>query len=78
MSDVEGPSEDVASGVPQGSLLSLIYVNHISSSLTSECKAFTDDFILCQSYSRVDHESLRQELLHLQGNVDRVMQIAVG
>ena len=82
VSGVEGPLEDVASGVPQGSvlgpLLFPIYVNHISSSLTCEWKAFADDFKLYLSYSRVDHESLRQGVLDLQGNVDRVAQVAGG
>ena len=66
----------VSQGSVQGPLLSLIYVNHISSSLTCEWKEFTNDFKLYQSYSRVDHESLRQEVLHLQGYIDRVVQTA--
>ena len=82
ISGVEGSLEDVASGVPQGSVLDpilfLLYVNHISSSLTCEWKAFADDFKLYLSYSRVDYELLRQGVLDLQDNIDRVAQVAEG
>ena len=82
VSGVEGLLEAVAIGVLQGSvlgpLLFLMYVNHISSSLTCEWRAFADDFKLYLSYSRADHESLRQGVLDLKGNIDRTAQVAGG
>jgi len=62
---------DVASGVPQGSvlgpLLFLIFINDITSNLTSNCRLYADDCIL---YRRIDSQSdviaLQEDLKQLE------------
>ena len=58
---------NVTSGVPQGSVLGpilfIIYVNHVISSVSSECKIFADDIkiYMCSTQSDIDELILQQQ-----------------
>ena len=70
---------DVVSGVPQGSvlgpLLFIIFVNHLPSSITTECKFFADDLKI---YFRVQHRKScgLLDLSLVQRNIDTIFQVA--
>ena len=54
---------DVTSGVPQGSLLFLIYINDLPDCISSSCSLFADDCLLYRTvHSKADREALHQDL----------------
>jgi hypothetical protein len=70
----------VLSGVPQGSVLGpvlfLVYVNHISSTVSCKFKAFADDYKLYLQYSRRDLDEVALAVSSLQRDLDAVQQMA--
>ena len=58
MSGVQSFSRLVCSGVPQGSVLSLllflVYINHLPSYIRTKCKFFADDLKI---YMKIRHDS---------------------
>ena len=57
----------VTSGVPQGTVLGLLYINDIENNLTSKIRLFADDSALYQKiYTLADSHSIQQDILLLQ------------
>ena len=73
---------DVVSGVPQGSvlgpLLFLIYANHITKDVSSDWKAFADDFKVCVSYPRGSSSSAAgiDAIRALQRDLDKICDVS--
>ena len=70
----------LASGVPQGSVLGsiifLIYVNHVASSVGCGWKTFADDFKLYLNFPRSACILMLQCMMSLQNNLNMVCAIA--
>ena len=71
---------EVASGVPQGSVLGpilfLIYVNSITSLVNCKWTAFADDFKLCMSFLHDSCLSVLQGMMQKQRDLDSVCSLA--
>ena len=74
------PRRPVLSGVPQGSvlgpLLFLIYINHISSRVSSFCKLFADDLKLVFRVRVSPGEDFIQDVIQCQGDIDLIFNTA--
>ena len=73
---------NVASGVPQGSvlgpLLFLIYVNSLSDGLAAECMTFADEFKLFLYSSRKNDDAVLNHMVTLQRDIDRLSSTAAS